>query len=170
MRSTEWYALYGVTLQLCVYRWLVVLLGRQRPMRRTRRRGGVCQHSIRNESAHVHGRRDAIRVSRACRRPASGKYRIQRYVIRGEAKKNSAELWAIVQTLLQPANNCMYTTYTHYIMYSICPRGHCYQLPRKAIVYQTERISVVTLGGHSQSGQAMKLFQAPRKISFTFYF
>jgi len=29
---------------------------------------------------------------------------------------------------------------------------------------------VVKYGGHGQSGRAIKLFQAPRKISFTFHF
>jgi len=30
--------------------------------------------------------------------------------------------------------------------------------------------SVAKYGGQGQSGQAIKLFQAPRKISFTFHF
>jgi len=32
------------------------------------------------------------------------------------------------------------------------------------------RRSVVKYGGQGQLGQAIKLFQAPRKISFTFHF
>jgi len=58
---------------------MTVLVGWERRVRRPRWCGRVCKHSVGNESAYVHRRRNTRLVSCSCCRFASRKYWIPRY-------------------------------------------------------------------------------------------